>query len=126
MQDDKPIRDPQTYALIGAAMEVHREKGHGLAEAVYQESLEIELGMRKIPAESHTHIPVYYKGILLKCSFRADFVCFGELLVEQKALSEMGDNEVAQVINYLKATGLKKALLINFGKLALDWKRIVN
>jgi GxxExxY protein len=126
MQDDRPIRDPQTYAVIGAAMEVHRENGHGMAEVVYQDSLDIEFRLRQIPNVGQSPIDIYYKGHLLPCKFRADFVCFGELLVELKALSQLGDNEVAQVINYLKATGMKKALLINFGAPALDWKRLVN
>jgi GxxExxY protein len=106
-------------------MEVHRELGHGFLEAVYQEAFANELRRRDIPFRKECPIPVNYKGDALETNYRADFVCFGEVLVELKALGQLSGIEEAQVINYLKATGLKKALLINFGTSKLEFKRIV-
>ena len=117
--------DPRTYAIIGAAMAVHGEKGCGFKEPVYQECFEIELGLRGIPFEREKVFRVYYKGQLLEKTYQADFACFGEVLVELKALDRLTSKEEAQVINYLKASGLSVALLINFGAESLEWKRIV-
>ena len=117
--------DPRTYRLIGAAMEVHREKGCGFKEPVYQECFEVELGMQGIAPEREKEFKLYYKGRLLKKTYKADFVCMGEVLVELKALDRLTSQEESQVINYLKASGLEVALLINFGAESLEWKRIV-
>ncbi|MBP8292250.1 MAG: GxxExxY protein [Caldilineaceae bacterium] len=119
------IRDPQTYAIIGAAMEVHATLGRGFMEAVYQESLAIELTLRRIPYQREVDLPVSYKGTLLKCSYRADFICYGEIIVELKALSALTGGEWAQIINYLKATGFHRGLLLNFGAESLEHKRFV-
>ena len=118
-------KDPQTYAIIGAAMEVHREMGRGFAEPVYQESLALELVARKIAFQPHMELCVRYKGQPLKCSYRADFVCFGNVLVEIKALGQITGIERAQVINYLKASGFHRGLLINFGARSLQYERLV-
>jgi GxxExxY protein len=122
---DSEERDPQTYAIIGAAMEVHRRLGHGFLEAVYQEALKIEFAERGIPFLREVEIPIVYRDLTLACSYRADFVCFTEVIVELKALRQVTDIERAQVINYLKATGLRKALLLNFGGASLEHKRFV-
>ncbi len=118
-------RDPQTYAIIGAAMEVHRVLGTGFLEAVYQEALAKEFGLRGIPFAREVDLVITYKNEPLACRFRADFICYDDIIVELKALSALGGIEEAQVINYLKATGLQRSLLINFGAPSLEYKRIV-
>ena len=118
-------RDPQTYAIIGAAMEIHRQLGHGFLEAVYQDAAVIEFPLRKIPFEKEVSLPIRYKEILLPSHYRADFICFSEIVVEFKALSHLSSVEEAQLLNYLKATGLKRGLLINFGASSLQYKRMV-
>ncbi|MDQ5910338.1 MAG: hypothetical protein QG599_2434 [Pseudomonadota bacterium] len=117
--------DPQTYAIIGAAMEVHRELGHGFLEAVYQQALSLEFTQRGIPHKREHPIPVFYKSNALSTPYRVDFLCYNAILVELKALSMIGGNEEAQVIHYLKATGLQKALLLNFGSSRLQYKRLI-
>lgn len=117
-------RDPETYAILGAAMEVHRELGCGFLEAVYAEALDFELEERRIPHEREQAIPIRYKSRLLTANYRADFVCFGSIIVEIKALAALGGVEEAQLLNYLKATGLPRGLLINFGTPSLGWKRM--
>lgn len=118
-------RDSQTHAIIGAAMEVHQVLGHGFLEAVYQQGLAIEFAGRGIPYRKEIDLPVRYKGTMLDCSYRADFVCFESVIVELKALSALGGAEEAQVINYLKATGFERALLLNFGRPSLEFERYV-
>jgi GxxExxY protein len=117
--------DPQTYAIIGAAMEVHRELGHGFLEAVYQEALAVELTRHEIPFQREVCLEVKYKNRPLACSYKADFICFGEILVELKAIEKLGDAEKSQVINYLNATKFTRALLFNFGSPALEFQRMV-
>ena len=119
------LRDAQTHAVIGAAMEVHRRLGHGFLEPVYQEAMAIELAERGIPFEREHGIPVFYRGSPLVCTYRADFVCFDAVLVELKALTALTPVEHSQVINYLKGSGLVRALLINFGRERLEYKRFV-
>jgi GxxExxY protein len=118
-------RDPQTYAIIGAAMEIHRQLGHGFLEAVYQDAAVIEFPLREIPFGKEVTLPIQYKGILLPTHYRADFVCFSEIIVEFKALSRLSSVEESQLLNYLKATGLKRGLLLNFGAPSLQYKRLV-
>lgn len=88
-------RDPETYALIGAAMAVHGELGAGFLEAVYQEALALEFETRKIPFEKEVALPVWYKGRRLSASYRADFVCYGRVIVETKALGTIGNGDEA-------------------------------
>ncbi|MFH1075269.1 MAG: GxxExxY protein [Pseudomonadota bacterium] len=124
--DNSMNRDPHTYTIIGAAMAVHNELGNGFLEAVYQEALEREFQLRKIPYEREKRILVYYQGKTLNASYQADFVCFGEVIVELKALRQISGIEEAQLINYLKATHINRGLLINFGAKSLQYKRLVH
>ena len=118
-------KDSQTYDIIGAAMEVHKHLGHGFLEAVYQEAMSMELTARKIPFNREVVLPVKFKGQLLQCGYRADFICFEEVIVELKAISQLTGVDEAQAINELKATNLHRALLINFGAPSLEYKRLV-
>ena len=118
-------RDGQTSAILGAAIEVHMELGPGFLEVVYLNSLCLEFIARSIPHGREVGIPVFYKGTKLSCGYRADLVCFGSVLVELKAQSGLTEADEAQVINYLKATELERALLLNFGTPKLQIKRLV-
>jgi GxxExxY protein len=116
----------EVFAIIGAAIEVHKELGHGFLEAVYQEAMEIELESRNIPFEPRKTLPVFYKGRRLKKEYEADLVCYGQIIVELKALDRLSGKEESQILNYLKATGLRVGLLVNFGSAGkLEWKRYV-
>ncbi len=119
-------RDPETFAIIGAGMMVHNELGAGFLESVYQDALEWEFKERGIPYTREVVIPVFYRGHQLHTSFRADFICYENVIVELKALKELSGTETAQVLNYLKATKFSKALLLNFGKSQLEYKRYIN
>ena len=116
-------RDERTYKIIGAAMEVHKELGSGFLEAVYQEALEKEFQLQGIPYQSQPEVQVNYKGVPLKKTYQPDFLCYEEIIVEIKAISQLTPNEEAQILNYLKATKLSPGLLINFGARSLQHKR---
>jgi GxxExxY protein len=118
-------KDPETFAITGAAMEVHRELGFGFLEAAYQCALALEFQERNIPFKAEVPLPVRYKGKLLTCGYRADFICFEDLLVETKATAELTRVDDAQLINEPKATGLQRGLLLNFGAPSLQFKRLV-
>ena len=117
--------DDQTYQIIGAAFEVHKELGCGFLEPVYQEAFELELADRKIPFWAQAEMPVFYKGRKLRASYRADTLCYDSVVVELKALGKLGDVETAQVLNYLKAGKCQRGLLINFGARSLQHQRYV-
>jgi GxxExxY protein len=117
--------DGQTYEIIGAAMEVHRELGCGFHERVYRQPLAIELTARRVPFCTEVKFPIIYKGQTMPLYYRADFVCFDQVVVELKALASLGPLEHSQVINQLKAAKLRRALLLNFGARSLQFRRIV-
>jgi GxxExxY protein len=105
----------EVYAIQGAVFEVYRSMGCGFLEAVYQECLERELLRQGIPFRSQVDLTITYKGEPLTQKYRADFICYDKVLVELKAVHEVGNEHRAQVFNYLKATGLRLGLLVNFG-----------
>lgn len=116
----------EVYAIIGAAIEVHKELGSGFLETVYEEAMIIESHDRNIPCDTQVKIPVQYKGRKLRKEFIADYVGYGKIIVEFKSIRQLTNVEKAQVINYLKATKMKVGLLINFGSHGkLEWQRIV-
>ena len=104
-------------------MEVHKQLGHGFLEAVYQEALAVEMELRKIPFRREVMLPVHYKNKPLAVGYRADFLCYENVVVELKALRKLSTIEEAQILNYLKATGFETGLLINFGSKSLEYKR---
>ena len=117
--------DPQTYTIIGAAMAVHSELGPGFLERVYQEALAVELQLVNIPFQAEYSIPVSYKGRRLAAKYRVDFICFNTVIVEIKAISAISGIEKSQLLNYLKASGIKRGLLLNFGTPKLEYQRLV-
>jgi GxxExxY protein len=118
-------RDPRTYAIIGAAMEVHKQLGYGFLEPVYQDALAIEFAKRNIPFNREVKLPIVYKGQQLETTYKADFVCFDGIVVELKALARMSGTEDSQLINYLKATRFELGILFNFGTRTLEYRRLV-
>ncbi|PQP34038.1 GxxExxY protein, partial [Desulfobacteraceae bacterium SEEP-SAG9] len=104
--------DQRTYKIIGAAIEVHKELGHGFLEAVYQEALAREFKMQGMPFTQQQPIEIIYKGKPLEKKYQPDFICYGEVITEIKAISGLTGNEEAQLINHLKATGFEIGLLI--------------
>jgi GxxExxY protein len=116
----------EAYRIIGACFEVYNDKGCGFVEPVYQECLEIELELRGIPFVSQTELELFYKGRKLTQKYKPDFICYGKIIVEIKAVSTVLDEHRAQVHNYLKATGHKLGLLVNFASSPnLEYERIV-
>jgi GxxExxY protein len=116
-------RDVQTFAIIGAAIEVHHVLGRGFLEAVYQDALEAEFISKGIQYERERKLPVVYKGQILASSYRVDFLCYANVPVELKALARLSGVEESQLINYLKASGMRRGLLLNFGAASLECRR---
>jgi GxxExxY protein len=112
------------YAIVGAAMEVHRELGPGFLESVYRKALIYEFMLRNIPFEEHKALPVHYKSQLIG-EYQADLVVDGKIIVELKAVSALAPAHAAQARNYLAATGLRLAILISFGAASLQTKRVI-
>ncbi len=119
------IYKDEAYNIIGAAMKIHATLGCGFLEQVYQEALEIELKKQNIPFEREAPLSIEYDGITLNKQYLADFICYNKIIVELKAVKKLDNIHEAQVFNYLKATGFKLGLLINFGEASLEYKRIV-
>jgi GxxExxY protein len=105
----------ESYKIVGACFEVYKGKGCGFLEAVYQECLQLELIDRNLPFASRQRLPLHYKGRLLNQVYEADFICFDKIVLEIKAVSALTDEHRAQVQNYLRATGHRLGLLVNFG-----------
>ena len=115
----------ESYQIIGKCMEVHNELGHGFLEIAYKDALEILFSQANIYFEREKEYPVYFKGILLKHSFRADFVVYDSVILELKCVKMLNDEHIAQTINYLKVSGNKLGLLVNFARGKLEYKRLV-
>lgn len=116
----------ESYKIIGACFEVYNDKGCGFFELAYQECLSIELGLQQIPFIAQAELVLFYKGRPLVQKYKPDFICFGSIIVELKAVSALIDEHRAQVHNYLKATGYKLGLLVNCGNYPkLEYERIV-
>ena len=113
--DDKILFKDESYAIQGAIFEVYREIGCGFLESVYQECLEKELKKRNIPFVPQQPLSLFYKGEALTQTYKPDLICYGQIIIELKAVKEIAPEHKAQLINYLKATGLKLGLLVNFG-----------
>ena len=119
-------KDPRSYAVIGAAMEVHKELGPGFLEAIYQEAMEMELDLRTISYLSQPEVKIFYKGKKMKKFYKPDFICFNDLVIEIKAEKTLTKVDETQVINVLKSTRHHTGLLINFGEPSLIYRRFVN
>lgn len=109
------VLEDETYALLGACFEVYKEKGAGFLEPVYQECMEKELALRGIPFLAPAELQLSYKGDPLKQTYQPDLLCYSKVIIELKAVKNLADEHRAQVFNYLRATGLKVGLLVNFG-----------
>lgn len=121
------VFEQQSRLIVGACIEVHRRQGSGFLEPVYQECLEIEFGLRGVDFVSQPELTLSYRDRPLRVTYRPDFVCFGAIIVEIKAASELHDNHRAQVLNYLRSTGFRLGLLVNFGSHpTLEFQRLVN
>ena len=116
----------ECYKIIGGCFEVYNDKGCGFLEPVYQECLEIEYEFQGIPFAAQQGLQLSYRNKILKQRYVPDFICYGKVILEIKALSQITDEHRAQVINYLNATGYQLGLLVNFGSYPkLEWERLV-
>ena len=120
------IYKDESYAIVGAAMDVYYTLGIGFLEPVYQAAMIVEFGRRRIPFESQQELQLFYKDVRLEKKYFADFVCYDQIVVELKVVPRITNIEVAQLLNYLKITRKHLGLLINFGaQPRLEWKRYV-
>ena len=116
----------ETYAVIGICMEVHRTLGHGFLEIVYKDAIEYEIGKRNLSYYRKKEYKIEYKGIILPHKFHADFAIENKIILEVKAAEGgLADDQVAQTINYLKASGCRIGLLVNFGRCRLEYRRLI-
>jgi GxxExxY protein len=119
------IMKDESYQIIGLCMEVHNNLGAGFLEIVYKDALELEFRKAGIPYQREKTYEVNYKGTVLPHKFYADFVVFDEIILEVKGVAGITDEFIAQAINYLKVSKNSLALLVNFGEVRLNYKRIV-
>jgi GxxExxY protein len=121
----KMIQKGETYAIIGFCMEIYNELGYGFSEVIYKDAIEIEVIERNIPICREKEFEVYYKGRKMGHRYFADFVLFNNIIVEVKSCSGIANEHIAQILNYLKVSGNKVGLIINFGKQSLEFKRVI-
>lgn len=125
--DRELIYKDECYIIMGACFNVYKDKGCGFLEPVYQECMEIEFGHQGLPFIAKPKLPLSYRGRSLKQHYEPDFVCHGKIILELKAVTQLADEHRAQVINYLRATGYKLGLLVNFGHYPrLEYERLAN
>ena len=126
MSEDFPLKE-ETYQILGACFEVYNEMGRGFLEPIYQECLEVELQLQKIPFESQVTLELEYKGQKLGKRYQPDLICFESVVVEIKAASSLATEHEAQLLNYMNAGGFEVGLLVNFGHFPkLEYTRLVN
>ncbi len=124
--DEKIIFKEESYAIIGACFDVYKGMGNGFLEAVYQECLEIEFEFQKIPFIAQKDLRLKYRDKYLKQTYKPDFICYDKIILEIKAASKLNDEHRSQVLNYLKTTGFKLGLLVNFGHYPkIEYERLV-
>lgn len=123
---NKILYKEESFTIIGACMKVHRTLGAGFLEAVYEEALEKEFHIQRIPFERQVKLQLYYDNQLMKKQYRADFVCYAAIIIEIKAVPQIPVTFYMQLTNYLKCTNLELGMLINFGTPSLPYKRIIN
>lgn len=123
---EKILYKDESYQLIGICMNIHSTLGFGFLEAVYCEILEKEFVRMNIPFQREVKLDLYFNGIKLEKQYKADFVCYDDIILEIKSVSFLHENFTRQTLNYLKATEKKLGLLINFGEKSLKYKRIIN
>lgn len=123
---EKILYKEESYQLIGICMNIHSTLGFGFLEAVYCEILEKEFVRMNIPFQREVKLDLYFNGIKLEKQYKADFVCYDDIILEIKSVSFLHENFTKQTLNYLKATEKKLGLLINFGEKSLKYKRIIN
>jgi len=119
------IYKQECFQLVGYCMEIHRELGKGHDEVIYKDAFAVELSRASVPFSRETHYEIHYKGVLLPHHYRADFVVWDKILFEAKAIEQLTDAHVKQVLNYLAASKLRLGLLVNFGGDSLEWKRVI-
>jgi GxxExxY protein len=115
----------ESFAIIGACMEVHRILGNGFKEVLYKDALQMEFTQNSIPFEREKRFQVEYKGIILRHTYVADFVLYNSIILEAKSANKMNDQFLAQTINYLKASQMKLGIIANFGERSFTFKRVV-
>lgn len=124
--DEKIVFKEESYKIIGICMNIHSTLGNGFLEAVYCEVLEKEFVKNNIPYQREVKLDLFFNGEKLDKKYKADFICFDNIILEIKAVSFIHENFTKQTLNYLKATDKKLGLLINFGEKSLKYKRIIN
>ena len=121
----KLILEKETYDILGSCFNVHNHFGNGFLEVIYKDAIELEFEKQNIPFTRELEFPVFYNDIKLKHSFFADFIVHNEVMLEVKSVSALADAHRAQSMNYLKVSGIKIALLVNFGQQRLEYQRLI-
>jgi len=124
--EEKILYKEESYKIIGICMDIHSTLGKGFLEAVYNEVLEKEFIKQQVPYQREVKLDIFFKGEKLDKKYKADFICYEEIILETKSVSFLHDNFTKQILNYLRATNKKLGILINFGESSLKYKRVVN